>query len=248
MHFSPNWELIAAVFSVQLLFALAAGALLRRRLKRLEMSMARETAQIEALLALEKMMQLAQPLPPSRGWSASPDLLRELAEATLRRRPQSVLECGAGISTIVLARALQRNGKGHLYSLEHDARFAEQSRQRLAEYGLSDWASIIHAPLVPASVGSRQHRWYDASKLPAGNFDLMVIDGPPTTQGQLSRYPAGPILFGRLNVGALVFLDDARRADEQKVAGLWQREFPEFQQRYVKLDKGLLVLDKMGAK
>jgi len=66
-------------------------------------------------------------------------------------------------------------------------------------------------------------------------------------RGQTSRYPAGPILFNRINPGGLVYLDDARREEERETAKLWQQEFPDFSQRYLKFDKGLLVLRKQGA-
>ena len=54
----------------------------------------------------------------------------------------------------------------------------------------------------------------------------VAIDGSPESTGRLARYPAGPLLFNRLNNGGAVFLDDASRADEKEIITLWMQENP----------------------
>jgi hypothetical protein len=86
--------------------------------------------QIESLAALYYRLRPNVPFPPTRGWAASPDFLRNVADELFVRQPHVVLEGGSGVTTIVVARSLQMNGHGHLYSLEHDTTFAEQTRSK----------------------------------------------------------------------------------------------------------------------
>lgn len=73
-------------------------------------------SQIQALWALERKLGLPDALPPMRGWAGSPDFLLAAAEEALYLKPKTVMECSSGVSTVVMARCLQMNGVGHVYS------------------------------------------------------------------------------------------------------------------------------------
>jgi hypothetical protein len=182
--------------------------------------------QAQELNRLQFMLGLAEPLPATRGWAASPDFLRLVAEHILSAKPQTLVELGSGTSSIVIARTLELNGTGHLYSYDHDPYFAEQTRQNLRRYGLSDWATVIDAPLRPYQINNHTWKWYSIPNWFDRAIDLLIIDGPPEPTGPLARYPAGPILFPKLANNATVFLDDADRPDERKILEQWQLEFP----------------------
>ena len=182
--------------------------------------------QVEALMALYYRLQPRIPFPFTRGWAASPDFLLTVANCVLDRRPSTIVECGSGVSTIVMARCAQLNTVGHVYSLEHDARFALATRDELSKQGLSDFATVIHAPLVETSIPDWDGKWYELSGLAIdGLVDFVVVDGPPVVAAKLARYPAGPAFFGRLSEGAMILLDDADRADEKTIADLWSKRF-----------------------
>lgn len=199
--------------------------------------------QLEALQGLYTDLGLTHSLPDTRGWAASPDFLLELTRHALADKPEVVVECSSGTSTLVLARCMQINGRGKVYSLEHDAAYARQSRQQLERHGLSAWAEILDAPLLPQKFSGATWPWYDTTKLPRnGEIDMLVIDGPPQATRSLARYPAGPALFGRLSAGAAVYLDDARRPDEQQILRRWRDEHPEMEQRQLPCEKGAAVL------
>ena len=201
--------------------------------------------QMEALQGLHVELDLKNSLPPTRGWAASPDFLLELARHVRTAQPLTVLECSSGTSTLVLARCLQLNGTGKVYSLEHDAHFAHQTRMQLRRHGLEDWAVVLDAPLRSHQLEGESWPWYDDSALPAGlPIDLLVIDGPPQATRKLARYPAGPLLFPRLSTGASVFLDDAGRADEQAILQRWQAAFAELQRSARECEKGCAVLSR----
>ncbi|QGZ37806.1 methyltransferase family protein [Pseudoduganella flava] len=199
--------------------------------------------QLEALQGLYTDLGLTHSLPDTRGWAASPDFLLELTRHAQAERPRFVVECSSGTSTLVLARCMQINGAGKVYSLEHDPIFARQTRQQLARHGLSDWAVVLDAPLTAQDFGGATWPWYSTTGLPAaGEIDMLVIDGPPQATRALARYPAGPALFGRLAPGAAIFLDDARRPDEQQILRRWADEYPEIEQRPLACEKGAAVL------
>jgi len=189
-------------------------------------------AQTEAYLALLHHLKPRLPLPPMRGWAIAPDFGRLLLGLALRHAPRAILECGGGTSTLLLAYALESLGQppqGQIVSLDHEARFAQATREELAAHGLSGYARVVHAPLKPHLLEGQSWAWYDTDALPAppdAGYDLLLIDGP-TQYGNpqpMVRYPALPLLYASLAQGALVLMDDAARDDEAQAAARWLAE------------------------
>ncbi len=198
--------------------------------------------QAEALSAILVDLRLQTSLPPTRNWAASPDLLRELMLHVLQFRPASIVECGSGVSTIVLAHCLRRIGAGHLYSFEHLPDHADSVRNELNRHGLEANVTILTAPLRTYAINDEQFLWYAMDELPALRVDMLLIDGPPAVTGPLARYPAGPLLFGLLNSKAAIFLDDSAREQEQTILARWSQEFPRLRQEVRPCEKGCAVL------
>lgn len=199
--------------------------------------------QMEALQGLYVELGLRVSLPATRGWAASPDFLLELVRHARASAPRQVVECSSGASTLVLARCMQLNGAGKVYSLEHDPHYARLTREQLLRHGLSDWAEVIDAPLRDHSIDGASWPWYAHQVLPSAlAIDMLVIDGPPQATRSLARYPAGPQLFGQLAPGASVFLDDAARPDEQAILQRWQHDHPELRLSLLPCEKGCAVL------
>lgn len=200
-------------------------------------------SQIQCLGLLEKTLDMHQKLPLMRGWAGSPDFMLHLARQTLSQRPKVVAECSSGVSTLVLARCMQMNGEGHVYSLEHETEFAEKTRILLNEHGLGAWATVVDAPLV---VGAEGTPWYDVTAIPAAmkEIELLVVDGPPQTVGPLARYPALPRLLHRMAPAFSVFADDAARPDEREMVVRWQRDIPGLKLTELRAEKGLTMLTR----
>ncbi len=194
--------------------------------------------QLEALHTLSCELEFQRGLPPTRGWSASPDFLLLIARHVLEERPETILECGSGTSTVVIARALQLAGAGHLYSLEHDSAFAEISRENLSRYDLTEWATVIDAPLRLWAPAVENIQWYEVEQIPDQIFDLLVIDGPPMPLGPLSRYPAGPVLFPVLKAEGHAFVDDAKSEQGKRIIQRWKNEFPNLEVKRHDCEKG----------
>jgi predicted O-methyltransferase YrrM len=198
-------------------------------------------AQIQAHNSLEKILGLPKPLPPMRGWAGSPDFLLTVAQDILRTKPENVTECSSGLSTLVSARCLQINGKGHVYSLEHDAHYAEKTRALLLENGLSEWATVFVAPLEKGKDGLI---WYRENTLPKTEkpIDVLIIDGPPAPGSSMARFPAIPRLKDRFANKFAVFLDDADRADEIEAVKQWQQQLNGVTETRPPAEKGLSIL------
>ena len=198
-------------------------------------------AQLEAYLSLRGRLDLREGLPFTKDWSASPDFLKLIVEHCLDAKPQTVLECSSGLTTLMLARCCQMSEQGRVYSLENGEEYANQTRGHIERYKLDDQGSVIHAPLAPVKVAGRGFQWYDLNQIPDFRIDMLVIDGPPGFIQRHSRYPALPLLYDRLADGCVVFMDDAAREDEWEIAGMWQQAYPSMEHKYLKTERGCSV-------
>lgn len=201
--------------------------------------------QLQAYQDLVALVRPTKPLPLLRGWAASPDFLLEVCRYSLSARPDVIVECSSGASTLVLARCCELSGSGHVYSLEHSPAYAEQTRQRLHDQNLDEWATVVDAPLIELTELDGKP-WYSLSNLhiEPGSCQLLVIDGPPSEIGPQARYPALPMLSSFLAEKCAIFLDDAQRHDEQQAIKRWIEQFREFEVESYQLEKGCARLTR----
>ncbi|MGE5295988.1 MAG: class I SAM-dependent methyltransferase [Solirubrobacterales bacterium] len=203
--------------------------------------------QLEALSSLLWTLTPDLPLPRMRGWSASPDFLKELAEIILATRPNLVVEMGSGVSTLVAGYCLRRLGRGRVLSLEHDAKHAAATRATLALHDLQETATVVDAPLTTLTLGGTAWRWYDAAGLSLKEpIDLLIVDGPPGTTQALARYPAIPVLRPHMHNGSTILMDDAKREDEKQIVSMWQKEFG-LEPDFIDTEVGACILRWPGA-
>jgi predicted O-methyltransferase YrrM len=177
------------------------------------------------------------------GHAITPETLKLIQHIVDSTGVRSVLELGSGISTLLLSNDFRRRGGGRVLSFDDDARWAEQTRQRLQHEKLDGIAEVRVAPLVEVEAGGRRSRWYDLAALePDARFDLILVDGPPSWQGDtLARLPALYRLRRHLSDNGLLVLDDAARPGERTVGEHWRRDFPDLHFRMVHTGRGLLV-------
>ncbi|MEM8588227.1 MAG: class I SAM-dependent methyltransferase [Pseudomonadota bacterium] len=208
------------------------------------------TQQSEALDMLLRKLRVDRGwLPPTRGWAASPDFLLMLADHILAKTHSArILECGSGVSSLVIGRCLEIVGHGHLFSLEHLGAAANETRKRLDDRGLTAQVTVLRAPLKEYQFHGQVFRWYDLGELPAGDFDCLVVDGPPVDTGSMARYPAAPTLFGRVAENGTVFLDDYNRRSEHQAVQAWLREFPDWKAVAKSTEKGCAILSRRSPK
>lgn len=184
--------------------------------------------QIEALFALYHQINFRVPPLGLRGWVISPDVGAVIASLIQQRQPSIILEAGAGQSTIISAYCLEQLGHGHVYAMDHKAEFAGYAREAVERHSLTQYATVLHAPLTTYDINGETWQWYDVNVLPNDlAIDLFFIDGPTQydeAQDNL-RYPAVPLMREKLSKNALLIMDDADRVDEQAIFERWQSEF-----------------------
>ncbi|QZH75115.1 MAG: class I SAM-dependent methyltransferase [Erythrobacter sp.] len=192
--------------------------------------------------ALLKRVDLRDDALPNLGsWKADTGFLHRIVDAVEQLRPATVVELGAGASTLVCARALELNGGGQLHSFDQHAGFVDATRQWLREEGVS--ARLEHAPLR-AQVPGWPGVWYDLADVPE-KIDLLIIDGPPWVVHPYVR-GAAEVLFDRLTPGGMVLLDDGARPGERIVANRWRENWPHIRfERVAGSTKGTLVGRKL---
>lgn len=162
-------------------------------------------------------------LPHLGSWKADTGFLHRIVDAVEELRPATVVELGAGASTLVCAAALARNGGGRLVSFDQNGGFVEATRAWLRDEGAA--ADLRHAPLVRPAPEGWPGAWYALDDVPAA-INLLVIDGPPWAVHPHVR-GAAEVLFDRLTPGAIVLLDDGARPGERVVAARWRRRWPD---------------------
>lgn len=148
------------------------------------------------------------------GWSARPELVAACVREALTVCG-GVVECGSGLTTLVLATVLARRRRA-LHTLEHEPAWAGRVQAALDRAWLRN-VTLHVAPLVRRP----DHHWYAPHEhLLPSSVDLVVCDGPPgTTPG--GRSGLLPELGARLRPGTIVLLDDVHRPDEAALATEW---------------------------
>jgi Methyltransferase domain len=131
-----------------------------------------------------------------------------------------IVECGSGVSTVVLARLLRERGAGRLVALENDHHWATLIRGQLLREALDGIARVLDAPL------DGHPPWYAPARVAEipDTIDLLLVDGPPAydPDHRTRRAPALPRLEPRLVAGAAVVLDDLARTGEREVLAGWE--------------------------
>ena len=161
----------------------------------------------------------------------------------MKNKPGLVVELGSGVSTLIIAYALQKQGSGKLISIEHESEYLEKTTRQVSLHGLDDYVRVIHAPLTPCQVDGKQWKWYDMESIDLEEkIDILVIDGPPGTVQPRSRYPAVPLLLDNFNDDVVVLLDDAARTDEKAIIDEWLATYPVFDHEFLGCEKGAAIL------
>jgi hypothetical protein len=152
------------------------------------------------------------------GWEASTSLL-QVVWAQVHGTRGAILECGSGLTTIVLGVATRGSGR-FVRSLEHDPAWARRVTSALRRFRCHH-AQVFRVPLKSFDTFD----WYAIEPAGVGGpFVLVVCDGPPgATRG--GRVGLLPCLGDQLAPGARIILDDAARPGEQAVVATWERNY-----------------------
>lgn len=153
----------------------------------------------------------------NEGFSAEHEYLLALTDQ-VAKSDAPILECGSGLSTLLLGVIAQKN-KNQVWTLEHHPEWAERVKTFLRKFEI-DSVELCVAPL--RNYG--EFDWYGApiERMPK-NFSLVICDGPPgDTRG--GRYGLLPAMRDFLPSGCVILADDASRENEQKILQRWSGE------------------------
>lgn len=210
---------------------------LEKSLKASDKEMWQHYHQGEYFAQLISLMKFTAPLPPTRSWAASPDLLLTLMQLVRKNRPQLIVELGSGISTLIMAKASQSRVK--IVSIDHSEEFAQKTREMLKEHGIKN-VEIRVAPLRRHPSGTD---WYDTTLLKnLKNIDLLVIDGPPGSKNPKARQPALKEFEAKLSPKAVIVIDDVNRDGERELADKFAKTFPKKNLEILPHEKGSAVI------
>ncbi len=217
---------------------------LGQRLSRLD-EQVRETQGLVQLTPFEH----PYPMPFGGGWALTADAAALMVREVALMRPKVVVELGSGVSTVLLGRLFKQRGEGKVYSLDHDAAWAERTRQHLRASGIEEYAQVFDAPLARQRFGDREYLWYSVPETVRGlTIDLLIVDGPPAAidPDRMPRYPALPAFVDQLSPHAVIYVDDAARPQEQAMMERWQREYPGYERTMYDTVPGTCLLRRKG--
>ena len=154
----------------------------------------------------------------NESYSAHPEYLEEVVRrCTTSSGP--VLECGSGLTTILLGLFAGRRG-AQVWTLEHDPEWYERTAAVLRRFQI-EGVELVLAPLRDYG----QFSWYDApiDKMP-NRFSMVVCDGPPQKTTRGDRYGLLPLMGDRLGSGAVILFDDVQPQEPDPVLSRWLEE------------------------
>lgn len=238
---SPSGAVLVAIAMAVLVVLVE----LRRQRARMEAcfdGLEASVMQTQPLLDLRACVRPRRPLPALRGYAIAPDAALMLSELIADEQPALVVETGSGVSTLVIAYALEKLGRGRVVALELDAAHAARTREELERHGLSAYATVVHAPLEPIEIDGRRCLWHARSALDGlQDIDLVVDDGPPKDLGEMLRYASFPTFAERLSPRGIFVLNFVAE-EELAILDLWRRRHPELTAQHLDTRKGNVIL------
>ncbi|SMC09307.1 glycosyltransferase [Nitratiruptor tergarcus] len=186
--------------------------------------------QLEDLEQILSFINLNYPLNRLGGWAASADFMkivyRELLKKIRNKKDLIIVECGSGVSTILMAYLLKEHSpNSKIISLDHSYDYLKKTENELKLHNLLKFVEPLYAPLKYYLIDEDEWLWYDISQLHIdAPIDILLVDGPPMDTQPLARYPALPLLYSYLNNETVILLDDAHREEERKIVEKWLRD------------------------
>jgi predicted O-methyltransferase YrrM len=191
--------------------------------------------QIEAMQQLLSLLKFSAPVPPTRSWAASPDLLLTLAQLVQKHNPKLVVELGSGVSTLVVAKA----GAKKVISIDHSGEFADKTREILKEHKVR--GVEIRVAQLKAHISGVD--WYDTAVIKdLKRIDLLIVDGPPGSKNPEARMPARAEFIAKLSAKAIIVIDDVNREGERKLAESFAKALPNHVLTFYPHEKGTAVI------
>ena len=196
---------------------------------------------VAGLLQIQSGLAGGPILKPLRVWVISPDAMAWMLADLQERTAPTIVEFGAGQSTVIFALWLKNKGAGKVISFEHDPAHADAIRRQLEACGAAEWVDLRIVPLVdyPAVGSLPACQSYALTDLPDLPIDLALVDGPPYWFGASCRYPPLNWAVSRLATHGTLYLDDTARPAERDVLHQLSAAWPDVVIDDLRAEKGL---------
>ena len=173
-------------------------------------------------------------------------LLQILAQEVARIRPRMIVECGSGVSTLVMAKALHSCGlkDSRIIALEHEEVYQKRTKAWLSHEKVDEYAKVLLAPIGPGGwfLAEQAGLWtsgaWSEAGLGAARIDLLFVDGPPRPY---SREPAIQYFRPWLQLGAVVIVPDLNK--DRTMFARWRVAYPEMKASEWETDRGAGCLE-----
>jgi hypothetical protein len=234
-----HWLVGDHALAVALAFSASLVVYFQRRWRPQIPSYDMQLANLGALVSLSPLRSL--PVLPYSDMALDGIELNAVISYAMLNEPKCIVECGSGVSTVMLGNLLKARESGHLYALEEDEGWCRLMLDLVRAQGLDQYVTVYWAPV--------EGTWYArtvARKLieEVERIDLLLVDGPQTKDVQ-SRYDALGYFRERLDASSVVMLHDVNRAQESEILRRWQAEFDVSVERVLGAegtDRGLAIM------
>jgi len=161
-------------------------------------------------------------------WPMAVAAIDAWGQAVLKNKPETVLEFGSGVSTVVsaiLMRRIHGDGAVRVYSVEQGEAAGHETFAKLRALGLDAMVAMHIAPVAEGVVDAFAGVGYDLSVAEMGAFlggarpQMVLIDGPFGGYG--ARFSTLPVAHPWLAPDAEIWMDDALRDSELSIAYWW---------------------------
>jgi len=153
-------------------------------------------------------------------WSTErPRISRDYLSHTTRTALDAngpVVECGSGLTTILLGLVAERTGTP-VMTFEHDPIHLQRIKAVMETNHIHS-VDILHAPLIPYG----DYDWYDVSQVSLpDHIQLIVCNGPPQQLTSGGRYGMWPLLESHMKPQCKILLDDYQQTSKRLVTEKW---------------------------
>jgi hypothetical protein len=151
-------------------------------------------------------------------YSLSFQTIQHILNDILIFKPKVLLEFGSGLSTLILGNFITKNKlETKLISIDDDSSWQEMLKDQGAIADFYCFPLVPYHPFSYNGVGS----WFE---IPSNHplfklqLDLVIVDAPKGVMGKFSRIGFIPFVKDKLSEGAIVYLDDTHRSDENLIS------------------------------
>ena len=182
-------------------------------------------------------------------WALDPASCRFLAGFVRALGARRIIEFGSGFSTLMMAREIASREGNYLLSIDDSPHYSALAKEAFNNSGCQARVEFRVATLRPKFYGSRLLLSYSLPKgllEDLGSFDLALIDAPQHDYGRESVFYD---VFPAVAPGGYIILDDANRADMEKVyVRRWQATYSGAMDPVLleEIGNGLNVIEKIS--